>query len=659
MDKALKRKLSDETFERAMTLDRASVDDDKRTVAASLSSEFKVERFFGMEKLVHSEKAIDMSRAGDKNGLPLLIGHDDAALIGRVKDIRLDGKKLRGVLHFSDNSKRAREAWADVQDGFLTDVSIRYQIDEIKETIKGDETIAEITRWIPTEASVVAVPADNTVGINRSKSNEGKPMTKKVVVPESDDDGGEGAVTVVDFEAARTKAKAEGTTAGQKLERQRVSDIQTAFTRHAGKDGVNELMAEVINKGTRAEAAKDLLLEFLSGDPEPAAGSQRQAEGQHGQKIEAGKDEADKWVEGVTESIEYRGGLITDKEKKAQARQSEFFGMSLQDIARHYLVRANVNMAGLGRQQIAGMSFMRAGMHGTSDFANVLENVANKALLMGYDEAPETWHQWCRTGNLSDFKPASRVNISSFSDLEQVLESDEYKEGHLSDLKETITLAKYGKLFHISREAIINDDLDSFTRIPQAMGRAAARTVGDLAYAILTANAALNQDATTLFHANHGNIGTGGVITETTLDEFGVLFAAQTSPAPGAGETGAVLNLRPKFLLVPRAKLMTAKKVAQTPTAPDTAGDLAINTQANEWEIISDARLDADSAVEYYAAADPNQADTVEVAFLDGNDQPFMESQNGFTQDGVAYKVRIEAAAAALDFRGLATNAGA
>jgi len=278
---------------------------------------------------------------------------------------------------------------------------------------------------------------------------------------------------------------------------------------------------------------------------------------------------------------------------------------------------------------------------------------------MGYDEAPETWHQWCRTGNLSDFKPASRVNISSFSDLEQVLESDEYQEGHLSDLKETITLAKYGKLFHISREAIINDDLDSFTRIPQAMGRAAARTVGDLAYAILTANAALNQDATTLFHANHGNIGTGGVITETTLDEFGVLFAAQTSPAPGAGETGAVLNLRPKFLLVPRAKLMTAKKVAQTPTAPDTAGDLAINTQANEWEIISDARLDADSAVEYYAAADPNQVDTVEVAFLDGNDQPFMESQNGFTQDGVAYKVRIEAAAAALDFRGLATNAGA
>jgi hypothetical protein len=150
------------------------------------------------------------------------------------------------------------------------------------------------------------------------------------------------------------------------------------------------------------------------------------------------------------------------------------------------------------------------------------------------------------------------------------------------------------------------------------------------------------------------------VITETTLDEFRQLMSVQTSPAPGTGETGATLNIQPKFLLVPSAKLMAAKKVTQTPTNPSgDAGALDVNTQANQWEVISDARLDADSAVEYYAAADPNLADTVEVAFLDGNGEPYMESQNGFTTDGVAYKVRIEAAAAALDFRGLCYNAGA
>jgi len=142
------------------------------------------------------------------------------------------------------------------------------------------------------------------------------------------------------------------------------------------------------------------------------------------------------------------------------------------------------------------------------------------------------------------------------------------------------------------------------------------------------------------------------------LNEFMVLMAAQTSPAPGTGETGAVLNISPKFLLVPKALVMTATKQVRTVTAPDTTGDLTVNTQLNKWEIISDYRLDADDAAQYYGAADPNQADTVEVAFLDGNDQPFMESQNGFNQDGVKYKVRMEAAAAALDFRGLVRNAG-
>ena len=640
-----------EVFERKLTIDRAQVDDDARTVPISLSSETPVERFFGSEILVHTKAAVNMERAGTENGLPLLLGHDDSKLIGRVRDIQLKGKRLIGVAHFSKNSKAAREAWADVRDEFLTDISIRYQIDDVKED--GDDKVL-VTRWTPLEGSAVSVPADSTVGINRSK-----PLEDQVMDPKKESAGGGDDFTVESFSEAQRKALAEGKTAGAALERARVADISRVYSMHSARKGVNELMSECVAQGVSVERAGAMLLEFLAGDPEPATTERTQGDGNHGAKSEMIADEADKWVEGVTEALEVRGGLITDKAKRREARKNEFFGMSLADMARDYLIRQSVSMRGMGRQQIAGQAFVRSGMHGTSDFANVLENVASKAMLMGYDEAPETWNLWCRTGSLADFKPASRVNISSFSDLELVVESAEYKEGHLSDLKETIQLAKYGKLFHISRESIINDDLDAFTRIPQAMGRAAARTVGDLAYAVLTSNPTMNQDATTLFHANHGNIGTGGVITETTLNEFGVLMAAQTSPAPGAGETGAVLNVAPKYLLVPRAILMTAEKQTLTPTGPDTAGDLTVNTQANKWVTISDARLDADSSAEYYAAADPNLIDTIEVAFLDGDDSPFMDSENGFTQDGVAYKVRIEAAAAALDYRGLAYNAGA
>jgi len=659
MKRKTRQQVKSEVFERLLTLDRAHADTDARTVPISISSETPVDRFFGSEVLVHEKDAINMERAGSENGLPLLLSHDSRLLIGRVRDIKLKDKRLVGVAHFSDNTKAAREAWADVEGGFLTDISVQYQIDELRETINPNrdvDDLVEVTRWTPLEASVVAIPADIHTGINRSKRNEDRTMSEdKAKKP-----GGKEGVTVADFTDAQDKAKRAGQAAGTALERERSGEINKLFGMHAGRAGVMELAAACITNGETVERSGTLLLEFLAGDPEPIAQSRTQAPDSHGQRIDGAADESDKWVAGITEALEVRGNLIRDKELIKKARQSEFNGMSLGDMARDYLVRQRISLGGMGRQQIAGAAFTRAGMHGTSDFASVLENVANKALLMGYDEAPETWNAWCRVGSLTDFKVASRVNISSFSDLELVLESGEYKEGHLSDLKETIQLSKYGKLFTISREAIINDDTSAFSRIPMAMGMAAARQVGDLAYAVLTANAALVQDAVTLFHADHGNIGTGGVITETTLDEFGKLMAAQTSPAPGTGETGAVLNIRPKFLLVPRAILMAAKKVTQTPTNPSgTAGALDVNTQANQWEVVSDARLDADSAAEYYAAADPNIADTIEVAFLDGNDQPYMESQNGFTQDGVSYKVRIEAAAAALDYRGLCYNAGA
>jgi len=658
MNPKTRLKVGGQLFERRITLDRAKADNEARTVPISISSETPVDRFFGSEVLIHEASAVNLERASNPRGLPLLLSHNSRKLIGRVHNIKLKDRRLVGVAHFSENSKAARETWADIQDGFLTDISVQYQINELRETAKpgkGDGDLVEITRWTPLEASVVAVPADSTVGINRSKSTEAIKMDPKTGKKKDD---GKAGVTVESFTEAQKKARRDGETAGAALERERVSEINKIYSMHASRNGVMELAAECINKGETVARSGALLLEFLAGDPQPIAASRQQDDGQHGQRIEGGADEADKWVEGVTQALEVRGGLIRDRDERRQARQSEFNGMALCDMARDYLVRQHVSLSGLSRQQIAGQAFTRAGMHGTSDFANILENVANKALLTGYDESPETWNIWCRIGNLSDFKVASRVNISSFSDLEQVVESAEYKEGHLSDLKETIQLAKYGKLFHISREAIINDDVDAFSRIPMAMGRAAARTVGDLAYLILTSNPTLNQDATALFHADHSNLGTAGAITETTLDEFGQLMALQTSPAPAAGETGATLNIRPKYLIVPRAIAMTAIKVTQTPTAPDTAGALDVNTQANMWTVVSDARLDADDAAQYYAAADQNIADTVEVAFLDGNDTPYMESMNGFTTDGVAYKVRIEAAAAALCFRGLARNAG-
>ena len=88
-----------ETYRRELTIDSTRVDQQARTVEASLSSEKVVRQMFGLEKLSHDPQAIDLSRATD--GLPWLFGHDqDAAPIGLAEGIKLIGKRLRATLRF-------------------------------------------------------------------------------------------------------------------------------------------------------------------------------------------------------------------------------------------------------------------------------------------------------------------------------------------------------------------------------------------------------------------------------------------------------------------------------------------------------------------------------------------------------------------------------
>ena len=60
-----------------------------------------------------------------------------------------------------------------------------------------------------------------------------------------------------------------------------------------------------------------------------------------------------------------------------------------------------------------------------------------------------------------------------------------------------------------------------------------------------------------------------------------------------------------------------------------------------------------------YLFADPSDAPVFEVAFLEGEQQPFMETQDGWRTDGVEWKVRHDFGVAAIDFRGAVTDAGA
>jgi len=181
--------------------------------------------------------------------------------------------------------------------------------------------------------------------------------------------------------------------------------------------------------------------------------------------------------------------------------------------------------------------------------------------------SPGTYEIWCNVTENPDFKEMSRNQLSEAPDLDEVPEHTPYKYGKLTDAKEVFQIASYGKLFGITRQALINDDLSAFTRIPMSFAQSAKRKVNAAAYAALTANAAL-ADGTALFHADHSNyVGSGS----GAAPAIGTLDTARTAMRSQTGLQGAILNIAPRFIIVPAALETT------TDTVLNSAGDLDDN----------------------------------------------------------------------------------
>lgn|GEM_PF-684411 len=157
------------------------VDAAARSAPLVLATDTPVERSGYVEQLDLSPQGVDLSR-GD---LPLIESHNaNAVNIGVVRDIRLDGNKLRGVAVFG-NSARADELLADVQNGIVSGVSIGYRLlDEGRPTQLRDGRRALRFRFQPYEVSVVAVPADTEAGFFRAQPDatpHSHPLKKAVM----------------------------------------------------------------------------------------------------------------------------------------------------------------------------------------------------------------------------------------------------------------------------------------------------------------------------------------------------------------------------------------------------------------------------------------------------------------------------------------------
>lgn len=671
--------------------DIISVED--RTLRLSVSSELPVLRssFWRdpwVEILGHKRGEVNLDRLND--GAPWLFNHDNFSRenrIGVVESATLKNRRIEAVVRLSKRDD-VDDIWQDIQDGILRNVSVGYTINEKVLTREGKGAPSEfrVTDWTPFEVSSVSTPADQTVGIGRGfkdgqtayrvinledqRGNEmfrydtnGNPIgdtketraailagtaTKEDGSAYVPDDEERAKLTALDAPApvARTAptrasvveldtARDEGVT----LERNRVTAINEAFAPYPQFESTR---AACIKDGELEDEARKRLLVEIGKAAEPA--------GADATRIQSGEADSDKFRTAAIISLAVRAG-VADDAQKIEVAKTGLGSYTLLEYARRSLELQNVDTSRLGKMDLCGRAFT------TSDFPLILVDAANKSMLKGFEEAPETWAIWAQTGSLSDFKLGRRVNLSSFNDLTLVNEDGEYTYGSFTEQGETIQLATFGKLFAISRQAIINDDLGAFTRIPGAMGRSASRVVGDLAYGAITSNPVMGDGqvlfiGSTTLHKNLNLSGGGG--TPLTADAAGIaaLAAMRNGMAlqSDASNSAVGLNIRPAHFLVPVVLEDVARALMTDTTEPGQANPGQRNQIRGLAGVVSDPRLDADSATRYYLAAG-QQFDTVEVAFLDGNQSPMLEQQAGWSIDGTEFKVRIDVAAAPMEFR--------
>ena len=233
----------------------------------------------------------------------------------------------------------------------------------------------------------------------------------------------------------------------------------------------------------------------------------------------------------------------------------------------------------------------------------------------------------------------------------------------IGEEKEVYVLKKYGKLFDVTWETLVNDDLDAMLRIPAMMGAAARRLENLTAYLpiIGAADGETMGDGTVLFHADHNNL-----LTSTGVPDTASLNAAMLAMRNQTGVTAGVkINVEPKFLLCSPSLEGTVKQLLRSTADPTVAAGQHSGI-ANIWqgalEPIIEPNLTTDAAypgaisADWYMIADNGQIDTLEVCFLEGNETPFLEQMDYSTIDGRRWKVRHVVAAKAIDWRGMIKN---
>lgn len=627
-------------FTRAAEVRENSFNEDDNTIEVVWAAGAKVRRYswrdgaYYDEALVMKPEAVRLGRLNA--GAPFLDSHNSYSLRSVIGSVVPGSAKIeRGKGVATVKLSRAPEDAATVgkiADGIIRNISVGYVAHRIEKTEPAkDGGVAEwrVLDWEPLEISAVPIPADPDAQVRGADGAAPDERTFPCIFETRSAAAGQPEPFTMTDDTETTDERA------QRAEQKRVATLHNLGEHFNARD----FAAEAISNGTSERDFRAALIDRLAEQS-----AQNRTIGLIPSDVgHSGFDNPRFRAEAMGEAIACRANPALTPSEPAR----RFVGLSLPELAREHLAWAGVETRGLSRGQVVSQAFAvrSGGLHTTSDFALVLSSAVGRVLRPAYEATPSGLKPIARRLQLEDFRARTMIAMSGVSGLERVNEHGEYKRATLKESGESVRLETFGKIFGITRQAIINDDLGAFDTLPRKFGIEASNFEAEQLAALLASNPVM-ADGTALFHANHSNLaGTGAAPSEATLSAARKALRLQTDQA------GKLIGVAPRYLVVGAELETDAEKLmaAITPTAAD-------DVQPIKLAVAVEPRL---AGKAWYTAADPAHVDGLVFAHLSGTNGPEIETKEGFDVDGVEIKVRLDFGCAFIDWRSWFKNPGA
>jgi phage head maturation protease len=568
------------------------------------------------EELAVEASAVDMSRF-DGGVVHVLDSHQRFGL-STVLGIAVRGLIAKGEGHATLRLSGRPEVAGivgDIKAGIIRAMSFGYSVQKYEITRAQDRTdggtlpLYRATRWTPQELTFCSVPADPKAQ-TRSATTDSPCEFVETNLPKD-----------------RTMPQA------QETQTRDAAEIREEVRRHGLPDA---LATTMVDRNLDLTAARGEILAELARRDFAAGGHQNVRSADHFHLQAETQLQSDLMIA----ALAGRMGCPMPKGENA------FRHARLVDMARDCLEVRGTRTSHLSPSQIIDRA------HTTSDFPQLLQGAGNRVLRQSYDSYAGGLKRICRPSTVRDFRAKQLLMLGEAPTLLKVNEHGEFKHGSMAEGKESYALATYGRIFGITRQSMVNDDLQAFGSMAVKLGRAAAEFEAKFLVDLLTSNPTMT-DTVALFHASHGNLATGGA---SALQSSSLVTARTAMRLQKGLDATTPVDVTPRYLVVPAALEQTGLQLIATIT-PGSISD--VNPFSGKLELVVDPRLDAVSATAWYLAADPGTIDTLEYAYLDGEEGPQVFTSEGWEIDGIEFKVREDFGAGAIDWRGLYKANGA